>query len=284
MGCGDITIGSQYDCDDPLIGGTRERLGVINKNDIASVTYSASTPNLVTAITLTTGKVCHLFNGFRNSVLPSLEKATAPSGQAQFRHIVNFFVYENTQIQKNNIAKMANGKYVTIYQNSNQDEQAFEVQGLGAGLELQDGAINNKNENNGAYNLILASGAQQMEGKLPSTFFSTDFATTLAAFETLCALPTITSSGISDVAIAAAGGDAETITGTGFYGGGSASDVQTVKWVNQSTGAKTSQTSVTVASNTSLSFSSVALTAGTYKLEIVTSRGTALSTQIVTVS
>lgn len=280
MGCGDITIGSRYDCDSPLVGGVRERLGVINKNDIASVTYSASTPNLVTAITLKTGKVCNLFEGFRNSVLPSLEKATSPSGQAVWRHVVNFFVYENSQIQKNNIAKLGNGKYVTIYQNSNEDTHAFEIQGLSNGLELQDGAINNKSENNGAYNLILTSGASQMEPKLPSTYLSTDFSGTLTAFETLCALPTITT--ISAVTVAVLGGTAETITGTGFYGGGSASDVQSIKWVNQSTGSKTTQTGVTVASNTSITFSSVALTAGTYKLEIVTSRGTALSTTIVT--
>jgi hypothetical protein len=281
MGCGDITIGSKYDCDKPLVGGTRERIGVINKTDIASVTYSATVPNLATAITLKSGKVMHLFNGFKNSVLPSLEKLTAPSGQALWKHIVNFFIYENTPEQKNNIGKIGNGKFVTIYQNSDENNNAFEIQGIGTGLRLQDGAVNNKNENQGAYNLILASDAGQEEGRLPATFLSTDFAGTLAAYEGLAALPTIT--GVSPATAAAIGGTAMTVDGTKFFGGGTSSDVQSVKWVNRSTGAKTSQTGLTV-TDIKITFSSVALAAGTYNIEVITSRGEVTSTQVVTVA
>lgn len=282
MGCGDLTRGSAYDCENPLYGGTVAREFVINKEDISGYTVSATTPNLVTALTFKTGKVAHVFEGFRNSVLPSLEKVTSPSGQSLWKHITNFFVYENTQLWKNQLAKLGNGKYITIYQNAKQDANAFEIQGLGNGLELQDGAVNSKAENNGAYNLILASGENQMEALPPQTLFATDYATTLALVEGYAAIPTVTN--ISDLAIGTAGGDAETITGTKFHGGGSASDVQSVKWVNQSSGAKTTQTGVTVASDTSITFTSVALVAGTYKLEVVTSRGTALSVLIVTVS
>jgi hypothetical protein len=281
MGCGDITIGSKYDCDKPLVGGTRERIGVINKTDIASVTYSATVPNLVTAITLKSGKVMHLFNGFKNSVLPSLEKLSAPSGQALWKHVVNFFIYENTQEQKNNIAKMGNGKYVTIYQNSDENNNAFEIQGIGTGLRLQDGAVNNKNENQGAYNLILASDAGQEEGRPPSTYLATDFAGTLSAFESLAALPTIT--GVSPTSAAVLGGTAMTVTGTKYFGGGSSSDVQSVKWVNRSTGAKTSQTGLTV-TDTQITFASVALSAGTYNIEVTTSRGVVTSETVVTVA
>jgi hypothetical protein len=283
MGCGEITRGSAYDCDAPLYGGTRARLLLINKDDLSSYTTSTSTPNQITALTLVSGKVAYVFEGFKNSVLPSLEKVTAQSGQALWKHIVNFFVYENTQLWKNTLQKLGNGKFIAIIQNSAIDANSFEVLGIGQGLQLQDGAVNNKNENNGAYNLILASADNQFEAKPPQTFYDgSAYVSTLALLDGYAAIPTITT--ISDTSIAAAGGDAETITGTYFYGGGSASDVQSVKWVNQSTGAKTSQTGITVASNTSITFSSVALTAGTYKLEIVTSRGTALSSIIVTVS
>lgn len=282
MGCGDLTRGVLYNCDDPLYGGVDEELGVINKSDIASITYSSSTPNLITAITLNSGKVMHLFTGFKNNILPSLEAVDSANGPTVWKHICNFFAFSNSQIWKNELAKLGKGKFVTIYRNAKQDENAFEVQGIGKGLELQAGAVNNKAENNGAYNLILASRAGQEEVAPPNTFLSTDYATTLAAFYTLAAVPTVTV--ISDTSISTAGGDAETITGTAFHGGGSASDVQSVKWVNQSTGAKTTQTGITVASDTSITFNSVALTAGTYKLEVTTSRGVALSVLIVTVS
>lgn len=282
MGCGDLTRGALYNCDDPLYGGVDEECGVINKNDIASIAYSAATPNLITGITLKTGKVMHLFTGFRNNILPSLEAVDVANGPTVWKHILNFFAFSNSQIWKNELAKLGKGKFVTVYRNAKQNEDAFEVQGVGKGLELQAGAVNNKADNNGAYNLILASRATQEEVLPPNTWFTTDYATTLAAFYTLAAVPTVTN--ISDLAIDVAGGNAETITGTAFHGGGSAADVTSVKWVNQTTGAKTTQTAVTVASNTSITFTSVALTAGTYKLEVTTSRGTALSVLIVTVS
>lgn len=280
--CGDLDYGQAYNCDDVLFGGVFERLGVINKGDIASVAYSATTPNLITGITLKSGKVMHLFEGFRNSIIPSLDAVENASGPTLWKHTCNFFVFSNTQLWKNQLEKFGRGKYVTIFQNLKENNDAFEVQGLGRGLELQAGTVNNKNENNGAYNLILASRAGQEEVRPPQTFLSTDFAGTVTAFETLAALPTITN--ISDLALQVAGGDSETITGTGFYGGGSAADVQSIKWVNQSTKAKTSQASFTVVSNTSITFTSVALVAGTYKLEITTSRGVATSTLIATAS
>jgi hypothetical protein len=282
-GCGEITQGSgAYDCETPLTGGVKQRLGIINFDDVASWTYSSTTPNLITAITLKTGKVMHIFEGFRNFLTPTLEAVDNPSGPTMWKHMVNFFVFMNTQLWKNNLEKMGKGKFIAVWINSSNDANAFEVAGLQRGLELQPGAVNNKNENSGAYNIILASRAGQEEPRPPQTWLSTDYATTLTAFDTLGAVPTVTN--ISDLAIGTAGGDAETITGTNFYGGGSAADVQSVKWVNQSTGNKTTQTGVTVASNTSITFNSVALTAGTYKLEVVTSRGTALSVLIVTVS
>lgn len=281
--CGELTQGDGgYDCDNPLTGGTEPRAGVINKSDVSSITYSASTPNLITAITLKTGKVMHLFTGYRNSVLPSLEAVENASGPTKWKHILNFFVLKNTQLFKNQLERMGKGRFLGVFQNADQNENSFEVQGIRNGMELQAGAVNNKAENNGAYNLILASRAGLEEPKPPQTWFTTDWATTNTAFETLAALPTVTN--ISDLAISAAGGDAETITGTAFHGGGSAPDVSSVKWVNQATGAKTTQTSVTVASNTSITFTSVALTAGTYKLEVTTSRGVALSVLIVTVT
>ncbi len=105
----------------------------------------------------------------------------------------------------------------------------------------------------------------------------------MTAINTSLFLPTVTV--ISDIALQVAGGDSETITGTNFYGSnGSASEVVSVQWINQVSQAATTQTSVTVASNTSLTFTSVALVAGTYKLRVTTTKGVADSSQVATAS
>jgi hypothetical protein len=283
MGCGEISRSSNYDCETPIYGGTRARLLLANIDDISSYTESATTPGLITAIVMKTNKTFYAFEGFRNSVLPSYEKVSAPSGQALWKHIVNFFVYENTQLWKNQLQKLGNGKFVAIIQNSQGDAQAFEIFGKGQGVQLQDGVVNNKFENNGAFNLILVSGENQFEAKPPQTFYDgSAYSSSLTLLDGYAAIPTVTV--ISDLALQVAGGDAETITGTKFYGGSTASDIVSVKWVNQSTGAKTTQTAVTTASDTSLTFTSVALVAGTYKLEVTTSHGVAISTQTATAS
>lgn len=281
MACGDITIGSVFDCTNPLQGGTKPRVILFNKDDITSTT-AGTTPGLITAITLASGKSGYAFDGFKNSNVPSCEKKSATSGQALWHHMLNFFIYENTQLAKNNIEKMGNGTYVAIIQNSKVDEQAFEILGLGNGLYLQDGVINKKDENNGAYNLVMKSDETIGEAKLPQTFFITDYATTLALINGYLYLPTVTN--ISDLALQVAGGDTETITGTNFWGSGSTSDIVSVKWVNQSTLQETTQTVVTTASNTSLTFTSVALTAGSYKLRVRTSKGVTDSTQTAVAS
>lgn len=274
-------MGSAFDCANPLQGGTLPRIVLFNKADILSTT-AGTTPGLITAITLSSGASGYAFEGFRNSNTPTVEKKSATSGQALYKHQLNFFVYENTQLAKNNIEKMGNGSFVAMIINAKPDAQSFELLGLGNGLFMADGVINNKVENNGAYNIIMASLDTLGEAKLPQTLFVTDYATTLALVNGYLFLPTVTV--ISDLTISTAGGDAETITGTNFYGSGSSPDVTSVSWVNQSTLLETTQTSITVASNTSLTFSTVALAAGSYKLRVKTSKGTADSSTTVVAS
>ena len=94
------------------------------------------------------------------------------------------------------------------------------------------------------------------------------------ALEALLFLPTLPT--VSPLAAAAAGSTALTLTGTNFYGGGSNSAVLAVDYINNSTGAVVSQTTYTVASNTSITMTSVAMPAGSYKIRVTTTKGIAL--------
>jgi len=283
MGCGTITIGSDPNCTTPLKAGTRPRLLLANYSDIVSVTLSAATPNLITAITFASNTVFHVFNGFKQDVKPTQEIIAPSNGANQLKHNLNFVVYEISQLQKNNLQRLIKSEgLVAICENKGKDANSFEVYGLGSGMQIVPGVARDTNANGGGYIISLATLEGEFEPLLPQTIFVTDYAATLALVEGYAALPTITN--ITDQAISTAGGDAETITGTYFYGGGASSAVVSMKWVNQVTGAEVSQTGLTVASNTSITFSSVALTTGTYKLRITTTRGTADSALVVIVS
>ena len=87
---------------------------------------------------------------------------------------------------------------------------------------------------------------------------------------------------VSPNALAVAGGDSVSLSGFGFFANGS-SIVTSVDFVD-SLGALTNQATYTVVSNETITFTSVALTAGTYSVRVTTDNGVVQSKAIVVVS
>lgn len=282
MDCDKIKKGETYDCTRPLQGGAEPNVVLYNKADILSYTYGA-TPNQITGITLRPGASGYLFEGFGRSVSPTTEVIKLGSGQNLAKHAVGLYIFGRSQLTKNNIQSIMLGSFVAVVEGVKKDQDSFEVYGKDCGLTLAPGLIQNVNENNGAFVLMLTTPENQGEGLLAQTFYDgTAYESTRTLVYNTMYLPSITN--ISNLAPAAAGGTAEIITGTNFWGSGTVSDVSNVAWVNQATQIATNQTAVTVVSNTSITFNTVALTAGqTYKLRITTSKGIAFSVANVTI-
>lgn len=281
MSCDSITIGSSPSCTSPLKAGTEPRLYLFNYDEVLSGT-AGSTPNLLTALVLQSNTVGFVFEGFKQDVKPTQEVIAPGNGANQLKHNLGFVVYDITQVQKNNLQKVVKGRFVAIVENKGKGADAFEVYGMASGLEIVPGVARDSYANGGGYIIQLATPENEFEPLLPQTIYDTDYATTKAKLDDYAGLPTVTV--VSDLAISTSGSDAETITGTNFYGGLGSSAVTLVQWENQATKALTTQTAVTTASDTSLTFSSVALTAGTYRLKVTTLRGVALSSEYVVVS
>jgi len=280
--CNEITIGYAHNCLDPFQGGIGgdSRLILINKEDLSSYTESGSTDGLITALTLKANKSAYAFEGIRDSLKPSHDMVLSASGQPMYKHRAQWFLYAYDQAQKNNIEKMVRGRFIAIYQNAKQDANAFEILGLNVGLQVTPQKLRDLAENGGAYSILLETPEAEPETKLPQTFLSTDFATSLTALNALLNLPSINN--VSPVGAGTAGGTAMTIQGDNFFGGTGAAD-SAVVWVKVADSSETSQGSLTV-TDTQITFSSVALTAATYKLKVTTSKGSVTSLGIVTVS
>ena len=191
--CGGITLGASYDCDDPIAAGVDQRLILIDKEvfDLATITFDGTITTLITNIVLTgTGNAAFSFQGIRRSLNPSsaFVPATVSVG---YDHQVDFQVFEIGQLQKDNLEKLGLAKVVAIIQNVNapgNGDAVFEVFGKDAGLELQAGPmrLNSDNETSGSYTLSLkTSDDSGKEPKLPTSFFYTDFATTIAKVDLL---------------------------------------------------------------------------------------------------
>lgn len=186
MACGTITRGSVIEeCDDIPPGGTRARLLLANFDEVVS--YTEDVNGQITAITLADDATLHEFTGFRNDVKSSQEVIKPEMGLPKFKHNVGFVIYENTQLQKNNIENLVRGRVVAIVENNGKDENSFEVIGVGVGLTIVAGVIRDAHVNGGFFVLSLATPDDEnvLEPQLPQTLVVTDYPGTLAYLLTL---------------------------------------------------------------------------------------------------
>jgi hypothetical protein len=181
--CGGITIGANYDCDNPLQVGMNSRIWLANKSEIASVTFGTNN-SVVTAITMASGGAFYVFDGFRQSANAQTElvQQTVATG---YNHQITFSVFEIDSLQKLNLEKMMLGKMVGIVENVNavgNGDSVFEIFGYGVGMEGQTlTRINRDTESGGSFQIdLMTSDNEGKEAKLPLSFWDTDYATTLA--------------------------------------------------------------------------------------------------------
>ena len=188
MACGLITQGADVDiCDDIPPGGTRPRMLLINIDEITSMTEDAD--GNITAITLVVGAFIYAFTGFRNDVKKSEEVIKPEIGLPKFKHNAGFVVYENTQLQKNNIENITRGRFVAIVENKGKSVDSIEVVGKEVGIEIVAGPIRNAHENGGFFVISLSTPDDQgeLEGKLPQTLLvaGASYASNIAYLEAL---------------------------------------------------------------------------------------------------
>lgn len=186
--CAGITIGSEYDCANPLRSGVDERLLVGNLRDIATITYDLTDTSVITGITMKSGTAMYAFQGVRASTNAQVD-LVASELTVGFSHQTDFSVFEVGSAQKVNIQAMAAVKQFAIYQNpkdSSLGDAVWEVLGVNAGLELTVATrIAGDQASGGAYTLQLKTPVTSNETGLPNSFWDTDIATTEAKIEAL---------------------------------------------------------------------------------------------------
>lgn len=168
MGCSTIDRGSAADCESLPSGGTRARVIVANFEDITGWTES-TLDGRITGFTMAAGTSAYEFTGFRNDVKKSDEVVNPGIGINQFKHNVGWVIYERTQAQKNNVEKLARGKFIVFAENRGKDADAFEVIGKDVGVEIVAGPIRNAHENGGFFVLNFSTAEGEYESKLPQT-------------------------------------------------------------------------------------------------------------------
>lgn len=187
--CPGLVMGAEIDCADPLSPGIRKRLIGFNLEDIETVLYNVTQTNVIEAITLKSGTQGWVFEGIKQSIIPSFELVNT-STASTWRHSVIQSIFDVSSAQKLNIQGMATKATVWVVENANDSSNSdsiFEVYGLQRGLEAN--TITRSpvdTESGAAYVIELATPDEGGNEPVPvESWFITDFATTLAAVESL---------------------------------------------------------------------------------------------------
>ena len=187
--CAGITIGAEFDCENPLQPGVRQRLLIGNLSDIATITRSAGEDNVIEGITMQLTKAMYAFEGVKQSITAQSELVVQTLSNA-YNHQVGLSVFEVDSLQKANLQGMMATPQFAIVENSKDDSfgnSVFEVFGINRGMEGSELLrINADTDTSGAYVITLVTPDDGgKESTLPESFFITDLTTTEAAVEAL---------------------------------------------------------------------------------------------------
>lgn len=168
--CASISDCVLLDCTNPIVGGANDRIYLINKEDIASVSQSGY---LVTNITLNTGEYIYKYEGQNQSV--DLRAALVRQRYAVvYDHEVIFKVFDNTPTVKEQIEALGRGVVVAIVERNfkgSDTKSSFEIFGLTSGLILNAAESNaSDTDTQGAWNLTLVNSEFAKEPGPPLTF------------------------------------------------------------------------------------------------------------------
>lgn len=178
------------DCANPLVGGYTGRGVLIDLRDIDSFTQLITNPRIISRIVLGTGKkVSVIDNAFSPQPLTgSGSQSNTDDGMMKHRKtLVLTIPKRGAKVSKEIVEPTYQSPlgYLAVLEKKDRNgDGSFEVVGFEQGLQANaDGIVRNEYENGGATIVTMSTNEVNYE----YTLFDTDYATTLAAFETLMA-------------------------------------------------------------------------------------------------
>lgn len=175
------------DCATPLTGGYTGRAILIDLEDV-TLTLDGSNPRTITAITLAAGaKVAVLDNSFGQQPLTgSTTQSNADEGMMKFTKTLSFLVPKRGAAAAKQIVEPTYqsplGYLAVLEKRDRKGDGSFEVFGAEQGLKANaDGIVRDEYANGGCTAVTMSCNETNYE----NVFFDTDYAATLAAFETL---------------------------------------------------------------------------------------------------
>lgn len=182
--CGTISRNLLADKCNPPIEGIEQTMYIYNREDIASYTLDATNSQIITGITMKTGKLGYMIQGL-NSAIGGRWELVKQTYANRYDHIVGGVVFERGSAAKLELQGLANGNFVVVLENKHKSgDAAFEIFGKDIGLESRTITGNAADaETAGGYPFELGSPEANKEPHTPATLFLTSYAATRTMLE-----------------------------------------------------------------------------------------------------
>ena len=183
-----LTADIQKNCDEKPQGGIEVNVVVINYDDIdfANSTFDGSNDLLLTNLATDSGTAGFNIEGIKQTQGASAELVKKEESFDMYKHTFAGVILAPSVENKKRLSEIASGgRYVVVVEKKwkgTDDEDAFEVLGWNAGLEIAT-VIWNTKEADGVIKFELASVDGFEETKLPLNNLETNYATTKIAFD-----------------------------------------------------------------------------------------------------
>lgn len=172
--CGAINADILVDCDNKPVGGAEATIYAINKDDwnSATKTFDSTNPNIVTAITLPSGKKAYKLQVFKRGFKPKFEAQDTDYG-VYYKHSIAAAIPLWTNSVKLQIPALAEGYTVFIVENVQKSGGvAFEIYGNDNGLRMPD-LTRDLGANEGVVTGTFTNDSDMNESKPPLSFLPT---------------------------------------------------------------------------------------------------------------
>lgn len=179
-----ITKGLTSDCSTQGNAGIEQVIYLINRSQIAEITYDSTIDTKVTDIDLESGAKAYKLIGQKQNLNAFSERVINDTVSDMYRHGISFNSFSMSAEDIENIDEMQDFVAIVERKNKKNIDGTFLIYGLGSGLFISSDTYNS-NENYGARMLEATSLDSQLESNSAYVLVKTDYATTKAFLEGL---------------------------------------------------------------------------------------------------
>lgn len=176
-------------CDKPIFPGLENIAYIINKEDIASITYDTTNPHIVKAIALAAGaKAYKIYNPVKTPLSGTQAAFAEGDVTNKIDNTLQCIVLDDgPAVAKDVIDGLMNGEFVVVFAHKWENtamNNKFQIFGLHTGLKMTAGtAAYTAGDGDGGMVVTLTETGAPTYGMY---FFDTDIATSRSALEALC--------------------------------------------------------------------------------------------------